>query len=87
MKIALNIKNMKKAIRPANDDVIIFDGKDWYITTKETLFKEYQDKVDAKIAEVNAKIAEMEAYKGEVSSQITEMAEVIKKFVKMEGDK
>lgn len=86
MKVALNIKNMKKAIRPANDDVIIFDGKDWYITTKETLFKEYQDKVDAKIAEVNAKVAEMEAYKRETSSQIAELAKVIKQFVQMEGD-
>jgi len=86
MKVALNIKNMKKAIRPANDDVIIFDGKDWYITTKETLFKEYQDKVDAKIAEVNAKVAEMEAFKRETSSQIAELAKVIKQFVQMEGD-
>lgn len=87
MKIALNIKNMRKAMRPSNDDVIVYDGKEWYITTKETLFKEYQDKVDARLAAVDAKIAEMEAYKGEVSSQIAELAEVIRQFVQMEGDK
>lgn len=86
MKVALNIKNMKKAIRPSADDVIIYDGKDWYITTKETLFKEYQDKVDTKLAEVNAKVVEMEAYKRETSSQIAELAEVIRQFVQLEGD-
>lgn len=87
MKIALNIKNMRKAMRPANDDVIVYDGKEWYITTKETLFKEYQDKVDARLVAADAKIAEMEAYKGKISSQIAELAEIIRQFVKLEGDK
>lgn len=86
MKIAIDVKNMKKAIRPSSGDVIMFNGNDWYITTKEDLFKEYQEKVDAKLSEVENELLELRRFKTEVSSQLIEMSEVIKSFVKLQGE-
>jgi len=87
LKVGLEIKNGSKIFKPKKGDVVIFDGKEWYVTTKDDIFKEYQDKVDAKLAEVNIKVAEMEQYKKDTSAQIAEMAAVIKQFVELKGDK
>lgn len=87
LKVGLEIKNGSKIFKPKKGDVVIFDGKEWYVTTKDDIFKEYQDKVDAKLAEVDIKVAEMEQYKKDTSAQIAEMAAVIKQFVELEGDK
>ena len=87
LKVGLEIKNGSRVLKPKKGDIVIFDGKEWYVTTKNDIFREYQEKVDAKIAEVNAKVAEMEEYKRETAAQIAEMANVIKQFVELEGDK
>lgn len=86
MKFAVDVKNMKKAISPSKGDVIMYDGKNWYITTKEDLFKEYQDKIDARIAEADRKLAEVDTFKAQISSQLIEMSEIIKKFVNSQGE-
>ena len=87
LKVGLEIKNGSKIFKPKKGDVVIFDGKEWYVTTKDDIFKEYQDKVDAKLVLVEEKVAEMERYKRETAAQIAEMAAVIKQFVELEGDK
>lgn len=40
MKVAFEVKNPSKAIRPTKDDVLYFDGSGWYVTTKEDLLKD-----------------------------------------------
>ena len=87
MKIGLEIKNASQVFKPKKGDVILFDGKNWYITTKEDIFREYEEKVDSKITEVNNELNELRAYKAEVSKQIKKMAEAIRKFISLEGDK
>ena len=82
IKVGLNIKNSSKAIKPTKGDIVIFDGKDWYVTTKEDILKEYREK----LAEINQKLQEMEQFKREISAQIKEMSEIIKKFVKLQGE-
>ena len=40
MKVAFEIKNPSKSIRPSRDDVLYFDGDGWYVTTKEDWLKD-----------------------------------------------
>lgn len=87
LKVGLEIKNGSKIFKPQKGDVVIFDGKEWYVTTKDDIFKEYQNKVDAKLADVEKELKALRQYKAEVASQIAEMAAVIKQFVELEGDK
>lgn len=87
VKVGLNIKNGSKVMKPKEGDAIIFDGKDWYVTTKDAIFKEYQEKVDAKLEQVQEKLVDMENYKKDISQQMKTMSEAIKKFVNLQGDK
>lgn len=87
VKVGLNIKNGSKIMKPKEGDVIVFDGKDWYVTTKDDIYKEYQTKVDKKIEQVDSKLLEMENYKKDISQQMKTMSEAIKKFVNLQGDK
>ena len=86
LKVGLEIKNGSKIFKPKKGDVVIYNGKEWYVTTKEDIFKEYQDKVDAQLKEVEDAVKELETFKAEVSSQLIEMSEIIKQFVKLQGE-
>ena len=86
VKIGLNVKNGSKIMKPKQGDVIIYDGKDWYVTTKDDIFREYQLKVDNKLKEINEKLCLMEEYKREISSQMTTMSDAIKNFIQLQGD-
>ena len=92
MKIGLEIKNPKKAIRPSRNDVILFDGKEWYVTTKEELFKEFEGRLNAKekelddkIAECNQKILELKDLKKANAEQILKIASIVEEFISREG--
>lgn len=74
MKIILNVKNTTKIIKPSSDNVILYDGKDWYVTTKQELFKEY----NSKLKEFERVIEENKEFKKEVAAQIVEMSNLIK---------
>lgn len=91
MKLVIDVKTNKKMLAPSKDNVILYDGKQWYITTKDDIFKEYQEKVDAKLTEVTNQLEkerkENEEFKANVSSQIVEISENVKKFIKLQGDK
>lgn len=86
MKVALEIKNGNRLLKPRKDDIIIFDGKSWYITSKSDIFAEYETKMNEKIAEIEQTNQETEQFKREISSQMVTMSEIIEKFVKMQGD-
>lgn len=74
MKLILNVKNSTKAVKPSSDNVILYDGKDWYVTTKQELFKEY----NSKLKEFEKVIEENKEFKKEVAAQIVEMSNLIK---------
>jgi len=86
VKVGLTIKNGSKVFKPKKGDMIIFDGKDWYVTTKDDIFAEYQEKVNAKLQEVQRELQELRQYKGEVASQIAKMGTLIKDFIKSQGE-
>jgi len=91
MKLGLEIKNPKKAIKPTKNDVIVFDGKEWYVTTKEDLFKEFderltkkEEEISDKIEECNQKISEMNKLKVNVAKQLLQFGEIITSLVSKE---
>ena len=40
MEVVLDIKNVPKVMNPTVDSVIVFNGKNWYLTAKENLLKD-----------------------------------------------
>ena len=95
VKVALNVKNGSKVFKPSAGDVIIFDGKDWYVTTKHDIFREYEEKVDAKLKEITEQMKRNDEdivnFKKDISEQMISMSETIKEFVLLqqrnEGEK
>ena len=85
MKLILDIKNGKKAIKPTKDDIILYNGKEWYIVTKQELFKEYNERFEEAIAECEAKEQEMDAFKVEIAQQILDLQEIVKAIVLKEN--
>ena len=88
MKLTLDIKNFKRIIKPTKDDVILFDGKEWYVTTKNDLFEELSRKFDEREMEVENKlneiknvIAEFKQIKVENAKQISTMSKTIKDLI------
>ena len=88
MKLTLDIKNFKRIIKPTKDDVILFDGKEWYVTTKNDLFEELSREFDEREMEVENKlneiknvIAEFKQIKVENAKQISTMSKTIKDLI------
>lgn len=81
MKLVLETTTNKRIIRPSKDNIVLYDGKTWYVTTKQDLFKEYDERYATKIAECNDKIEEMNALKVEMAGQMLELQEMVKAIV------
>ena len=79
MKIVLNVKD-KRAFNPIKNDVIIFDGKEWYITTKEEILKESLDLLNETRDELNKIIEENSDFKKDVADQILTISEVVRQM-------
>ena len=84
MEVILDIKNVPKAIHPTVDSIIVFNGKDWYITSKESLLKEAYELVDNARLELENLKKENKEFKSTVAKQLYDMSELIKKLY---GDK
>lgn len=82
MHVIMDIKNMSKITKPSVNNVILYDGKTWYVTTKQELFKEY----DAKLKKFDEVLEEMKKLKKEVASQLMEMSDFIKKLYSKQGE-
>lgn len=92
MQIAFTVKNTSRAIKPAQDDVLLYDGKIWYVTTKKDLFREYDTRFEEKLRECNNVIyemaqekermkAEINELKAEMARQMLEYGQLIKDFI------
>ena len=86
MKVVLSVKNTSKIINPSENDVILYDGKQWYVTTKEEMFKEWT----VLLNQANQKLQDLEdqntQFKKEVGSQLREMTELIHKLFEAKGE-
>lgn len=87
MEVILNIKNVSKIFDPKEGDVIISNGKDWYVTTKEDLLKDaYKILKNCKDELSNLK-AENEYFKKDVAVQIKTMSDLIQQLYKNQEEK
>ena len=86
MNVVLNIKNASKVIKPTKNSVILCDGKDWYITTKEQLFEEWTgllSKCENTLEETKQDNTE---FKKEVGRQLKQMTDLIHKLFEAKGE-
>lgn len=97
MEIAFTVKNMPRALKPQKDDVLIYDGQLWYITTKTELFREYDEHFNEKLNECNQKLLELQQekeqlladlneFKAVIARQMLEYGQLIREVVLREGD-
>ena len=86
MKVVLSVKNTSKIMKPSENSVILYDGEQWYVTTKEKLFKEWTDL----LAQSTQKLQDLEEqntqFKREVGSQLREMTELIHTLFEAKGE-
>ena len=80
MKIALTVKNSSRALKPMEDDVIIYDGNIWYVTTKEKLLEEANSVLKQCKDTLEALKQENSELKQSVASQLLQMSELIEKL-------
>lgn len=87
MRIAIDVKNMSRMKEPSANDVIVYDGRQWYVTTKDDILKEANETL-SKCEKTLARLeAENQEFKQQTSKDIIEIAETTKKLLKMkEGE-
>ena len=86
MRVALDIKNMSKLTKPTKNDVIVYDGKEWYITTKDDLLKEAMDlvhKCENTLEEFKQDNLE---FKAQTSKDIKDITDTAGKLLELKGD-
>ena len=87
MKIALTVKNNSKVLQPIKNDVIIYDGSTWYVTTKEDILEETNNILkDCKAAlikiksENNSLKEENAEFKKKIAEQMLKLSELVEKL-------
>ena len=80
MKIALTVKNSSRVLQPMENDVIIYDGNIWYVTTKDNLLKEANELLKKVQAELEQTKKENSDFKKSVASQLLQMSQLIEKL-------
>lgn len=84
MEVMLDIKNVPKVMNPTQDNVIVFDGKKWYLTTKESLLSDAYDLLQECKSELESIKKENKEFKSNVSTQLIKMSNAIKKLYEVE---
>lgn len=86
MRVALDIKNMSKIKKTTVNDVIIYDGKQWYITTKEEILKEANGLLLECKEELAKTKRENQEFKQQTSKDILELTNTVKKLLELKGE-
>lgn len=86
MKVALDIKNMSKLKKPTANDVIIFDGNEWYITTKEDVLSDAISLLEECKKTLVSLKEDNESFKKQTSRDIHELSETVKQLLQFKGD-
>lgn len=77
MDIMLNVKNLSKIAKPNVNDVIVYDGKKWYVTTKKDILEETYEILNLAIEQNRQNKEEIENFKKNIAEQLLKMAELI----------
>lgn len=86
MRVALDIKNLSKLKQPTKNDVMIYDGKEWYVTTKEDILKETNDLLLKCKEELANMVKENHEFKQQTSKDIVELTATVKKLLELKGE-
>lgn len=86
MNVVLNIKNTSKIIKPTKNSVILYDGKDWYVTTKEELLKECSELLKKCNSTLEEYKQENTEFKKDVGKQLKQMTDLIQKLFETKGE-
>ncbi len=86
MRVALDIKNLSKLKEPSTNDVIIYDGKQWYVTTKDDILKEANDLLLECKEELAKTKRENQEFKQQTSKDILELTDTVKKLLELKGE-
>ncbi len=78
MEVMLDIKNVPKVMKPTQNDVIVFNGKQWYITSKESLLQDAYKILEKCKLELEKLKKENKDFKNEVNEQLGFMSDAIK---------
>lgn len=87
MNVNLNIKNLSRLKEPKKGDVILFDGKEWYITTKDDVLQDAKMLLDKCNEKIELLERQNNEFKAKTSRDILEITETIKKIYELKGDK
>ena len=71
---------MSKTLKPTCNDVMIYDGQDWYVTTKENILKDANTLLEQCKNELDTLKKENADFKVDIAKQLLEMSELIKKL-------
>lgn len=97
MRVALDIKNLSKLKEPSTNDVMIYDGYKWYVTTKDDILKEANvllSKCQNELASLKKENNEFKEqickenneFKKQMSKDIVELTETVKKLFELKGE-
>ena len=84
MEVILDVKGVSKVMNPTQDNVIAFDGKKWYLTSKESLLADSYKILKETKQELEKIKAENQEFRQKVAKQLFDMSELIKKLYKAE---
>ena len=82
MQVILDIKNVTKTFDPKEGYVIVSDGKQWYVTTKEVLLKDAYKLINECKEELLNLKKENADFKLETAKQIKAMSDLIQALYK-----
>ena len=86
MRVALDIKNMSKLKNPTENDVIVYDGKQWYVTTKDEILKEANDLLLECKKTLETLRKDNQEFKRQTSKDIIEITNTTKKLLELKGE-
>lgn len=86
MRIALDIKNLSKLKEPTTNDVIIYDGHKWYVTTKDDILREANTLLAKCRSDLEQIKKENIEFKQQTSKNIVELSETVKKILELKGE-
>ncbi len=81
MQVVLTVKNTSKVLKPTKDNVLLYDGHMWYVTTKADLLKETNDLLKECQETLEALKQQNLDFKAEVASQVKQMSDAILQII------
>jgi hypothetical protein len=77
---------MSKLVKPSSNDVIVYDGKEWYVTTKEDILKEANDLLSECRTELANEKEANRRFREQVSQDMSELTGMVRSLLSLKGE-